>query len=1092
MFYTVTHRVPIGGDDPLNETNNRIGSYLSKHYIPGSFEVHNVAGSHEITLRFNVDNLQISTIPSPGMFFLTGEFPPAVRLLANKPISSVSLTGSNRFVVNNTVVSSQYVTMENNRTIRIALTGDNPLIGQTNGLNTLQCSGSIISTDGTEYKGLSWHAYAVTGGVSNRIGEPYFYDSRNNRIRVKRITVRRNIPISEALKTIMRADNINVIDYKFIEKHRQSPTAGWIYLLYEPLSSFDVESIDPARDSIISNVIPDFIIRLSKEIPDHLSSTIHSRLSISDTGDAIYSTGRTTQLLGNNRTFKITFDPAFLTDGFHFVRFDPIGLYARDGDIFRGRDTIYSSLYKKKPDPPSTSGGASSGAPTAATYVVVSAHPTLTDERVLVPGTGMGIYDAGAGNDISINVNTELLSGTYVGITTTGVFARSNRAYLTIPQEADLPSSRYFATGVGVTFVDGGAGSFFVIGIDTGKLNSLYSITGHSHILDALTDVTLTSPVAGQVLMFTGGEWQNAYPPSGTSSAAPDEPYVTIGNTTDLSAERALIAGTGIGIFDAGANSTVSVNVNTTLLSGTYVGITTTGVFTRSNRPIVTAVADTTELPNSRTLTQGTYVTVLDNLGTNTITVDINTGALGPVYAISGHTHTGGTNAPIGAQYITLATDTVLTNERVLTSGTAISWADGGAGGNLTVKVDTDALSGYFVGLNTPAVLAVIDGDQSQSRVLAGSTYITIADGGPGGNINIGLDTGNLGPVYALSGHTHILNDLRDVETGGAVSGNVLTYIGTGWIPTQPSHTGLSDVTIGDPHTQYTYVSPSTASRNTIAPIGDVPGLTIKPYSEGVGNSLEIFDAGAVLQAYANINGKLFGLGLDARDQQITNVLTPTALDDAATKGYVDTGLTFNDPSGFYLTPSTNITGHIQELGYLLSGRRKYWNDAFDIRSWDGGSFQYTNAGNIDHYGVRVAPSATQTVGLRDFEIPPWHDPAGGIGIIVSWFHTGVAPVGDNPTGQTWGLRVRFRNNTPNQDTGFGAYTTYNWGIIADKDSAPRYWPMATGRVFAYDPPVSGTHIGITIHRTGQAVNEFQGNAYIYGIKVYSPTVRYG
>jgi hypothetical protein len=50
------------------------------------------------------------------------------------------------------------------------------------------------------------------------------------------------------------------------------------------------------------------------------------------------------------------------------------------------------------------------------------------------------------------------------------------------------------------------------------------------------------------------------------SGASSTEPYVTIGNTAGLSAERALTAGTGVGIVDGGAGTTVTVAVTGGLL----------------------------------------------------------------------------------------------------------------------------------------------------------------------------------------------------------------------------------------------------------------------------------------------------------------------------------------------------------------------------------------------------------------------------------------------------------------------------------------------------------------------------------------------
>ena len=52
----------------------------------------------------------------------------------------------------------------------------------------------------------------------------------------------------------------------------------------------------------------------------------------------------------------------------------------------------------------------------------------------------------------------------------------------------------------------------------------------------------------------------------------------------------------------------------------------------------------------------------------------------------------GGGGAPTTAQYVTLATDGTLTNERVLTAGANISITDGGAGSTVTIAA-TDGSS---------------------------------------------------------------------------------------------------------------------------------------------------------------------------------------------------------------------------------------------------------------------------------------------------------------------------------------------------------------------------------------------------------------
>lgn len=66
-------------------------------------------------------------------------------------------------------------------------------------------------------------------------------------------------------------------------------------------------------------------------------------------------------------------------------------------------------------------------------------------------------------------------------------------------------------------------------------------------------------------------------------------------------------------------------------------------------------------------------------IGTAGQVLKVNSGATAPEWG------SGGSGAPTDAQYVTLATNTTLTNERVLTVGDHITLNDGGAGGNATI-----------------------------------------------------------------------------------------------------------------------------------------------------------------------------------------------------------------------------------------------------------------------------------------------------------------------------------------------------------------------------------------------------------------------
>ena len=83
----------------------------------------------------------------------------------------------------------------------------------------------------------------------------------------------------------------------------------------------------------------------------------------------------------------------------------------------------------------------------------------------------------------------------------------------------------------------------------------------------------------------------------------------------------------------------------------------------------------------------------------------------------------------------------------------------------------------------------------------------------------------------------------------------------------------------------------STADQNTIqvSSTNNVVGFTVKLGSSQTVNLTEWQNAGGTALAYVTAAGKVYGTGLDAGSQAITNVLDPTGAQDAATKTYADT-----------------------------------------------------------------------------------------------------------------------------------------------------------------------------------------------------------
>lgn len=98
-----------------------------------------------------------------------------------------------------------------------------------------------------------------------------------------------------------------------------------------------------------------------------------------------------------------------------------------------------------------------------------------------------------------------------------------------------------------------------------------------------------------------------------------------------------------------------------------------------------------------------------------------------------GPTNSLATKAPVAAQYVTLLADGTLTNERVLTAGTGISIADGGAGSTITIssndgEIDHGALSGLADDGHSASYPLITNFEASRAAIATAWTDLT--DGG--------------------------------------------------------------------------------------------------------------------------------------------------------------------------------------------------------------------------------------------------------------------------------------------------------------------------------------------------------------------------
>lgn len=214
--------------------------------------------------------------------------------------------------------------------------------------------------------------------------------------------------------------------------------------------------------------------------------------------------------------------------------------------------------------------------------------------------------------------------------------------------------------------------------------------------------------------------------PSGTGAPV-GASYVTLGTDATLTSERVLTGSTAVSVTDAGAGSTVTLDLNTggvatakladaSVTLAKMANMATTSVIGRTTASAgvpevltvaapLTATGGTLDFDETATLGNNARVAVAKGgslvgtrrkinviEGTN-ITLTVADDSANEKVDITIAGPAGTTGAPTGAQYLTLATDATLTAERVATAGTGITITDAGAGSTATFAMDVNGLS---------------------------------------------------------------------------------------------------------------------------------------------------------------------------------------------------------------------------------------------------------------------------------------------------------------------------------------------------------------------------------------------------------------
>lgn len=239
--------------------------------------------------------------------------------------------------------------------------------------------------------------------------------------------------------------------------------------------------------------------------------------------------------------------------------------------------------------------------------------------------------------------------------------------------------------------------------------------------------ISTTSPTNNQVLQYNGTQWA----PTTLTPYSPTDASTSVKGIIQLAGD---LGGTAASPAVLKINGT-AVTAGGTLTTGTVLRATDTsssawGALDLSNSNAITGLlpsgnqdsqnvgGDLSGTTSSATVTKLQTISVSSTTPTNNQVLTYNGSTWIPATPASA--------APTAAQYLTLAADATLTNERVLTAGTNISFVDGGAGNALTINntytyTPTDAttsakgivqLSNDLAGTATSPIVAGIRGVQ--------------------------------------------------------------------------------------------------------------------------------------------------------------------------------------------------------------------------------------------------------------------------------------------------------------------------------------------------------------------------------------------
>ena len=300
-----------------------------------------------------------------------------------------------------------------------------------------------------------------------------------------------------------------------------------------------------------------------------------------------------------------------------------------------------------------------------------------------------------------------------------------------------------------VTFTDGtGIDITTAAGTDTITFSANMTEIGAGLSVSSLSDIATTAPANGQVLKYN-------------SSTSKYEPFT-------------LTDATGIALTDLSGSTGITYNNTSGAISLTNTGVTAKTYGNTSVIPQITVNAQgqitnvsNVSIDDASGVTAGTY-------GTATSMPQFAVNSAGKITSVS--------NVSIAASTQTLSWD-------------ASTDVIGISGGN-TIDISTIRQNGFGIFSVSGQDNLVADASNDVLNIVAGT------------GISLTTNAGNDTLTITNSGVTSGLNDLSDVSTAGASSGQVLKYNGSSWAPSSDlTGSGGGGISLGD-------LSVTTASAN--------------------------------------------------------------------------------------------------------------------------------------------------------------------------------------------------------------------------------------------------------------------------------------